>query len=203
MDTHSFPIVIKQKLGSSERDEDISIPKSILKKISPTSLPTHVRAGLIHLPASCTVNNTNQTVLISAQLLQKLGIPDGTHCHLLLENDTLRLGPIIGVFVGKKYILKLKEQQARERSIELFKANHHAKTILYFFCIQGVDNNLNKVEGYYLDRIDNRWKRHSFPFPDVLYDRGSGKPNKRLPLKTFRRKIEQEPLVKKINAQHF
>lgn len=199
----SFPIIIRKKQEIINSTYDISIPIYILGKLSKDHLPERVKIGLTDVEVLCSYHRTSNDVKMSSELLSTLGLFDGVQCQLMIENNTLRFGPVVGVFVGKSYIKKLSEQNPRQRTLELVKANQYAQTILYFFCMEGVDFTSKKVEGYYFDKKDTIWKTHYFPFPDVLYDRGSGKPNKRLPRQKLREKLKKETPVQKLNNQHY
>lgn len=203
MKSNSYPVVIKKKQDFFNNDYDITVPQSLVNHLDKDKLPTRVKINSIDVNINCSTNRTDNTVRMSSELLSQLSLFEDIECHATIKSDTLCFGPVIGVFVGKSYIKKLKNQNPRERTIELIKANQHAKTILYFFCIQGVDYKNTKVEGYFFEEESNAWKKNIFPFPDVLYDRGSGKPNKRFPRQKFRNKLERETPAQNFNAQHY
>lgn len=197
----TFPVIIKRNQRFFKRKYDLTIPKIMLQGLK--KKPTKAKISMHEIEVTCALNNSDHIITMSDELLQKLHVFDGLECQAYIENDCIRFGPVIGAFVARSYINKLKNQNARERTMELYKANRQAKTILYFFCIQGVDFKNNLVEGYFYDWSTKLWRRHIFPFPDVLYDRGSGKPNKRLPRQKFRQKLATETSCKNFNAQHY
>lgn len=197
----TFPVLIKRHQHVFKRHYDLTIPKILLQGLK--KKPTIAKISTFEVEVNCALNSSGQIITMSDELLQKLHLYDGLECLAYIEDHSIHFGPVIGAFVAKSYINKLKHQKARERTMELYKANRTAKTILYFFCIQGVDFKQNLIEGYYYDWNSKLWKRHVFPFPDVLYDRGSGKPNKRLPRQKFREWLATNTSCKKFNAHHY
>lgn len=140
---------------------------------------------------------------MTPQLLERLGLLANIKCMAIIKENTLCIGPIVGAFVSKSYIDKLlKKQLLRKRTMELIKANQEAHTLLYFFSLNDVNDDGLYVNGTYYDHDDKLWKRERLPFPDVLYDRGSGIQRSLLPLQQFRSKMEETP-IKKLNAQHY
>jgi hypothetical protein len=113
------------------------------------------------------------------------------------------LGPVIGIFVGEHSIHHLNKQKALWRTIELFEANKKSKTILYYFCIDDVLMDDRMIEGTYYNHHKKLWVKHTFPLPDVLYDRGSGQLKKRKPKQHFRDMLEETTSAKKLNAVHY
>jgi hypothetical protein len=93
---------------------------------------------------------------------------------------------VIGIFVGEHSIHHLNKQKALWRTIELIEANKKSKTILYYFCIDDVLMDDRMIEGTYYNHHKKLWVKHTFPLPDVLYDRGSGQLKKRKPKQQFR-----------------
>lgn len=196
--------VVKILSLNDSKDEVIIVPKKVYKNIRDKNGEVLVKIGMrtINIPA-IEKGDREDTIILSSSLMEKTGLLEDTNCHLQVEGNTLRLGPVIGVFSSNKYINKLKQQVIPKfRLFELVKANQTVNTILYFFTFNDVNFDEKTVRGIYYDFKDNLWKENLFPIPDVLYDRGGG----------FR-KHEQEPSqrirsffnelgVKKLNAQY-
>lgn len=199
MSSDSLPIVISVLFGRKDRNQ-ITVPISILKENN----PNYVKIGILQREVNCKPNNTSNVIEMTPYLIQSLGLKKGFKCHARIKTNTLHLGPVIGAFVGSSYTNRLLfTQRAKDRSMDLIKANQVANTILYFFSPKDIRVKQRKVRGTYYDVKQRRWKTHLFPFPSVLYDRGSGMTRKRLPLQRVRSKIEANTPVKKINSQHY
>ncbi len=80
----------------------------------------------------------------------------------------------LGVLVTKKAIQKIRKQKPPERIEMLRKANEIAELTLYFFSIKDISTNNKCIVGFYYDEKKRLWQRAQFPYPDVIYRRGSG-----------------------------
>lgn len=188
-------------LKSTQQANGMTIPASLLKG---SHYPGQIQCGLIQTKVKCKPNKSLNRIYMTPQLLQKLGLKQGLRCTFYASGDICHIGPVIGLFVGDKYIRRLAvRQDPKMTTKELIRANRQAATILYFFGINDVNFEAKKVRGTYYDSTTKRWKKHAFPFPTVLYDRGSGMNEKRLPLENMRKKLENRSLIQKFNAQHY
>ncbi|MDQ0339022.1 hypothetical protein J2S00_001808 [Caldalkalibacillus uzonensis] len=195
----------QEKKGLHDRNHSLDGKQSPEKNDSSQKDKTiHLKVGLFDEEVNYAINETDHVMELSPALMKKLCLMNGTICHAKYEDKSIRLGPVTGIFVSQSYTDKLfYKQKAKRRTMELMGANRDAHNILYFFSMSDVDFSNKKVIGTYYDDHEKRWKRREFPFPDVLYDRGSGRPNSRLPKQAFRMKLETETPIKKINAQHY
>jgi hypothetical protein len=123
------------------------------------------------------------------------------------NSTSLLKTPIIGVFVSPCHITKLNQQCSSFMSssryiryIELAKASKKAKVKLYFFSNKDVHIKQRKITGTSFYHKKKIWKKDTFPFPDVLYDRGGGGGTKK---SQFIRKTFKKRDIKKINIQHY
>ncbi|MGI6142820.1 MAG: YheC/YheD family protein [bacterium] len=116
----------------------------------------------------------------------------------------MRLGPVIGVFVGRGYLKNIEEGGSHFRLMGLVEGNRRAHTLLYLFSLRDINWPRGRIAGTYYNYEENRWKQHLFPFPDVLYDRAggfSGEAEKNA--RGLRRRLQGIPGLKKINCQHY
>lgn len=87
--------------------------------------------------------------------------------------------PIVGVYLGSGH-MSIPEIKAHFRLRKLVEANRKAGTTLVFFTSDDVDLANRRFSGVYCDDRDNKWKRKTFPLPDVVYVRGGGGESSRL-----------------------
>ena len=80
-------------------------------------------------------------------------------------------GPLVGIFINKKY---LKNRKLAWFAMKLNQANEKAKCSIYFFSLENVDWERQKINGYVFEGYSKRWLEHRMPFPDIFYDRGTG-----------------------------
>ena len=79
------------------------------------------------------------------------------------------LRPRIGVFMNNKFFRKI-PLFARK----LNQANQKAKCSVYFFAPQDINWKRQIIYGYVLEGSSNQWLKRRMPFPDIIYDRGTG-----------------------------
>lgn len=75
--------------------------------------------------------------------------------------------PVMAVLVRNR------DQINSYRAQMMNEANKEVKNTLYYFSLDQVRLKERKIKGYYWHNRDNRWYRQEFPFPDILYLRGS------------------------------
>jgi hypothetical protein len=119
----------------------------------------------------CKVNvSKNEAIGVSSPLLQELHLPTEQQAHLLLHEDTLKIGPLIGIFTAGFTGSKLRP--IGERSLLFAKylsAGQHAGTIPFVFGVNGIDFTKHVINGYFY--TDKGWLEKTVPFPNVIYDR--------------------------------
>ncbi|BCU82116.1 hypothetical protein JIR001_18990 [Polycladomyces abyssicola] len=187
------------KGNSTYRNNSVSLPKELFHQYpSISKLKIGQRKKKVHFFQ----NNTQNTVLLTRDILKKCGLYPRIKCNLKVENDTLWFGPLVGVFTSIGYIRYLKEQRPSFRSIELEKANRDAKTVLFYFSIKDISFKKKTISGTSFNVRRGQWERRTYPFPDVLYDRGSGRATQKEKHVIARQQLSQFP-ISKINAQHY
>ncbi|WP_169306600.1 YheC/YheD family protein [Cohnella pontilimi] len=113
--------------------------------------------------------------------------------------------PIVGVFVSRAVIQKLKKQLNDFRSYirikQLADASQEAEVTIYYFSARAVDLEGETVKGIYWDTEHQKWKSKRYPLPDVLYDRrGAGRTRKARERALQVRAFLDEKKVQKINS---
>ena len=127
----TFPVIIKRNQRSLKDKYDLTIPKIMLQGLK--KKPTKAKISMHEIEVNCALNSSDHIITMSDELLQKLHVFDGLECQAYIENDCIRFGPVIGAFVAQSYINKLKHQNARERTMELYKANRTSQNDTLFF----------------------------------------------------------------------
>lgn len=201
MSQSSWVVLLEKETDENQKDDVLSLPEVIYNCYQPTK--TNITFGLWTFDVHCTFNTSSNTVKLSPSLFDQLGINQGISCNLRIENNTIHLGPVIGIFTSRRYIQQLSLQLPSFRSTEIEKANHLANTILYYFCINDIDGKQLQIRGTYYDPRNKKWRLNTFPFPNVLYDRRSGRvstTNKRH--RQIGEELKKLP-IKKINSVHY
>lgn len=194
---------INIKKYTEEDNHDLSIPKSLYDQLSdPTT--TQFRFGQLKKRVSCTSNDTDNDIMLSEALLLQSGLEEDIETNLIVSDDSLRIGPLLGIYTQRKTVLGIEQQRTTFRGKTTTKVNFQAKTIPYYFSTSDVDLIQNKIHGVFYSNKEGRYIRKVFPLPDVLYDKGFGRSSE---LKTrsyrIRQTFEMKTDMKKINGQHY
>lgn len=152
----------------------------------------------------CESNITDNTVEISSNIAKELGLSQGMITNLVIKDNNVCLGPVMGVFVNKFAIKKLIKQVPSFRYTELWRANRDSNLIPYFFSIDDVDFINQRINGTYYNEEKQVWSQKAFPLPEILYDRGGGFLKKQRAMsKYIRRQLNLNKNLKKLNATHY
>jgi hypothetical protein len=143
-------------------------------------------------------------VEISKNLAEALGLSDGMITNLIIKDNTVCLGPVIGIFVSDSTIKKANMQNPSFRLIELWRSNKDSNHIPYYFSIKDISFSHNRINGTYYDDEKQIWCQKPFPLPEVLYDRKGGSlKEEKAKSKYIRKQLYLNKDMKKINSKHF
>ncbi|GGE04523.1 hypothetical protein GCM10011571_01950 [Marinithermofilum abyssi] len=158
--------------------------------------------GKWETPIGVIQHSSDKKILLSEDLLSESGLFNGTECYVKV-GKILQLGPLIGVFTSREHIRQLNQQDASFRTSEILKASVKAGTILYHFSVRDLLWNKKMVKGTVFNPASQKWEKRMFPFPDVLYDRASGRAYRKYERHVRARKKMAEMKIAKVNAVHY
>lgn len=119
---------------------------------------------------------TRNTVGISSDLFKDLFFPSATsNVHLFIEQETLYVGPLVGIFTSGFSTIKVRP--IGDRSILFSKLLSVQKTVgvvAFLFGEQHINWEKGTINGLF---YEDGWKPIEVPFPNVVYDRI---PNRRI-----------------------
>ncbi len=141
---------------------------------------------------------------ISLRILKALGLPQVKGLRLRLEAPgKLQIGPLIGIMVSRSKKYKLPPYSSQDillRSFSRYSIN--VQCLTYVFSPRDVNTVKQSISGYFLETAPDgttHWKRHTFPVPDVVYDR--------ILFRTFERKAQTKEIssffLKNNNVEYF
>jgi len=136
-----------------------------------------VRAGTTEVKAQLAVltrRRKGQPGIISANIYRALNLPPGYPLIAKLEphNRLIRLGPILGLFTRRIPSLRSDSNQARFLQL-LTQCSRELKMLTYVFTPSSINWNQRVVTGYIYQGNEELgfWEPHTFPLPQVVYDR--------------------------------
>jgi hypothetical protein len=114
-------------------------------------------------------NSNDQKVFIAAETADALCIPDNLCLRIKRELDTLRFGPVIGIFVNKtrSAIQPFLNQTSYFRALVRMGRGQALPT--YLFTAKDINWQNKTVQAWIVRK--RSWKRMRMPLPDVIYDR--------------------------------
>jgi hypothetical protein len=181
-------------------DPRIHLPISTLK----FGVINTVSFGTLLVPCEVTYSEElEQSILLSEELANQLHFPVEGKTHLLFNDGTLHLGPLIGIFTAgfTESILR----PIGERSLFFAKFLSLDQSIGLFTFVFGA-HHINWEEGTITGHTygKNGWKQVIFPFPNVVYDR---LPNRRIEnhqaLRLVKKRLTEEYVIPWYNPGFF
>jgi hypothetical protein len=97
---------------------------------------------------------------------------NGATLNASLEGRSLKLGPLVSVFVNPKIVNALLAGKLTPWDMELVKANAVEHSLLYFYTVGDVDWDNHQISGCLHDAGSGKWFRGLVPLPDVNWDQG-------------------------------
>lgn len=169
----TFNLIVKIFDDGSGKDNIITLPFEVFRLVREDFKPI-LKVGKLEKEIKCILNNTSDTIEISNELVEYFGLIKDRMVNLIIKEDKICLGPVVGIFVSNGQVRKGNSQNPSFRWIETMNANKEVGAIIYYFSIKDVDFAQKKVIGTYFNEESDMWEKRSFPYPDVLYDRGGG-----------------------------
>lgn len=183
-----------------DSDEDIlKVPKNwyttLLKKVSFGGATEEV---------NCSLTTTDHQILLSKPLAEKLNIPSSVRSlHLIQKEDTLFLGPLIGIITSG--FTSIQNKPVGDRSYifsRLMRLQSKYGVVLVLFGKEHINWDHGTIKGYTYSK--DGWEQVLVPFPNVIYDR---LPNRKVEGdKSFlhvKKKLQEEYLIPWFNPGFF
>ncbi|KAB2329997.1 YheC/YheD family protein [Cytobacillus depressus] len=150
----------------------ISLHSTVLEKLSISKLQViNVKIGIIEKTAvNLRKHKQDKAVIhISADLLAGFSLPNSIDYEIIVEEKTLLIGPIIGLYI------KWKVNEMTRSNINYFKKYfidyQHINGLILLVNSDGIDEQNKIVNGFAYNPIKNEFTRGTFPFPSVLFCR--------------------------------
>ncbi|OWZ82783.1 YheC/YheD family protein [Natranaerobius trueperi] len=168
--------------------------------------PNHIdfQVSINKITVTCCKGNDDNKIFIPKYIAQQMGLSDKLITNLIVHNNQIHLGPVIGVFVSNGRVRKAKKQHIHFRFIEMVKGNQEANAILYFFSVKDVDFKNQRIYGTHYNKNVKKFEEKSFPYPDILYDRGGGTlKSQKIISQRIRNELNKTAAPLKINSRYF
>jgi hypothetical protein len=149
-----------------------------------------------------TTTTLTDTISIPAILFDALHIPFETTSPIFFDDDTLHIGPLIGIFTAG-FTGTASNPISNRSSFFADLLSPHAKTTYAFvFGAHSVKWSEGIIRGHFY--MGDHWEEYDIPFPHVVYDR---LPNRRtenhIRMKQIKNRIQQEYMIPWFNPGFF
>lgn len=195
-------MTVKYKIRKAENLTGTVILPENLRESTDTK-PDWVAFSTKRTPCRVMYKDVVETIEISEDLWEALGIPHEACVHLLCQNSTLFIGPIIGIFTAGFTEQPLRPIGERSRFFAKFlSVSDEVGAFCYVFGYHHIHWEDGTIDGYFYRK--NGWQKVTVPFPDVIYDR---LPNRRTEqLNNYRQtkqKLQKQYLIPWFNPGFF
>ncbi|MFC3883824.1 YheC/YheD family protein [Bacillus songklensis] len=154
----------------------------------------------------CTIifsSQLEQEVLMSTSLFHELSIPFCQSVHLFFRDDTVHIGPLIGIFSAGFTGSKLRP--IGQRSIFFSKLLSTVKSTggyAFLFGAHHINWDSGTIRGYFY--TNDGWSQADVPFPHVVYDRLPNRQTENHELfTTIKEKLQSQYLIPWYNPGFF
>lgn len=159
----SYPVEVSDKIsGKIYYPADFKISEPILS----------VTFGTKSAPVTCNVHPEGKNrIVISNDISKQLYFPNfHIPLHLFLHNQTLYIGPLIGIFTTGFTPIQIRPLGKRSYFFsKLLSMQKSVGVLPFLFGEEHIDWEKGLISGYFF--INNTWERRNIPFPYVIYDR--------------------------------
>jgi hypothetical protein len=149
------------------------------------------------------MEGSNRKIVMTEELFQELKIPYTGKTGVIIHENTLYLGPLVGIFTAgfTPSILR----PVGERSLffaKLLSAEKSVGTFTFIFGARQINWEKGIVNGYFY--TSNGWEQIEVPFPNVVYDRlPNRKTENHQALKKIKERMQEEYLIPWFNPGFF
>lgn len=187
MNSNFLSVTIKKFDKKFDESNIITIPLDLFNKCN-NNIEGKLKMGFKIINVIILPNISEDIVEMDPCILNELNIFEDIKCNIKIDDDTISIGPVIGVFTSNGSITKALNGEPKFKTIALAKANLKSNSILYFFSTEDIDFIKKTINGAYYNPQLQKWSKKKFPFPDILYDRGGGTGKKQRVISKYIRK---------------
>lgn len=114
----------------------------------------------------------DKCMYFSNPVFKKLLLFEGIILNIWRNKEEIYLGPVVGIFVKRRVIEAIRIGKPSFSIRKHGEAGSQMSCLSYYYSIEGINWDEDKIKGYTFDRTTNNWRYDWFPMPDVLYDLG-------------------------------
>lgn len=156
-----------------------------------------------HVPCRLIYNEEANEIRLSGDLWEELSIPHEEQVHVFPNEDTLHIGPLIGIFTAGFTNHDLRPVGQRSRLISNFlSVSSDIGAFCFVFGHHNIDWENAMIKGSFYQK--GHWQQITVPFPDVIYDRLPNRKTEQLQhLQQVKQRLQHDYLIPWFNPAFF
>jgi hypothetical protein len=186
---------------TAESSRTIFVPKGT---ININQLPNQLSFGAKTVPCYVVLHTDNRDeVVVSEDLWNELQIPHGGSTHLFQADDSLHLGPLVGIFTAGFTDHTLRP--IGERTLffaKLLSVQNDVGAYYFVFGAHHINWQNGTIKGFFY--LNDGWKQMNVPIPHVVYDRIPNRRTEKLKqLREVKTRLQRDYLIPWFNPGFF
>lgn len=199
--TKKFLVIRKE----SNHNNTLFVPHYLFKRwVEQKSFPNKINLGT--KTASCKVAphpEKKEEYLLSQDLWEQLMVPHESPVHLIVHEDSIHIGPIVGIFTAG--FTNSLMRPIGERSLlfaKLLSTNKKEGAYYFVFGANHINWENATINGYFFTK--DGWKQIEVPFPNAIYDRLPNRRTEKLHTsREVKEKLQNDYLIPWFNPGFF
>lgn len=131
---------------------------------------TKIHFGLQEMEITCKYLNTlkENEIGLSNGIIETLQLPLGMDYEISLQNESIIIGPYIGILLANSHDVLIKKIRKYDQIIKQYPL---VRGVIVAFFWEGIDKKNCEVNGYIYNPSSKKWEEGTFPFPAVIVKR--------------------------------
>lgn len=195
--------IIIKKFSESKNDYTCILPENVFKNLGLSeNIKYNINLGqLSGYSFFSPGEDTKNRMYIPEKLFNRLFLLDGLSLNIKMENDSLNLGPVVGIFINSKRFYAYEDGTADKHEM---KAGREENCLSYYYSFEDVNWKDKIINGFTLEPGSDKWIKAWFPFPNVIYDRGTRfYEEQKQTVKELRQRFIDYPGIQLINSLNY
>lgn len=133
--------------------------------------------------AKVAISKQNEMVALSKNVWEKLSIPFSQTLNFYLNDNVLKIGPLVGLFtIGTSPHPKYPIGARTKLFKHFLRVQKDSHASYFVFGPEDISYSTRRVNGYFFQQDEKgvKWKRYSVPFPNVVFDRVPNRTSERM-----------------------
>ncbi|WP_053361789.1 YheC/YheD family protein [Bacillus sp. FJAT-27251] len=187
------------EISQNRQDQHVYLPAELMHTMPLSRLSFGSRV----IEADC-IPHDKEKIIVGESVYNSLAIPGNEAIlHAFSEQDTLFIGPLIGVLTSGFTSFPLRPLGDRTNIFaKLLSVNKSVGVMTFLFGEEHIDWEKGLIKGLFFE--GQQWKTYEVPFPNVIYDRlPNRRSEKKANIKKVKERMQTDYLIPSYNPGFF